>query len=149
MSYNICTHIKDLLSDFIRDEITGEESLRIKSHLAICTDCSDEFLILQKIQGTTPIPPIDLAAKIKIAVANDRKRAHWSLAWQFPVAAAMIIALGTTFVWQRAENLPDTNQLIQESFLMSWPIGDVVGGIPMLEDLSEDELVILLEELDK
>ena len=104
---------------------------------------------MQKIQGTTPIPPVDLAAKIKIAVANDRKRTYWSLAWQLPVAAAIIIALGTTFVWQRAENLPDTDQLIQESFLMSWPIDDVVGGIPMLKDLSEDELVTLLEELGR
>ena len=148
MNYNICTHIKDLLPDFIRDKVSSEYSLRVRSHLDTCTDCNDEFLILQKIQVATPIPPVDLAAKIKISVANDRRQTYWSLTWQFSFAAAVIIALGTTFIWQRTQNFPDTNQLIQESVLISWPMDDVGGGIPMFKDLSEDELITLLEELD-
>ena len=60
----------------------------------------------------------------------------------------MVIALGTAVVWQRTQTPPEASQFAQESFLMVWADDDaLVAGAPMLGDLSEEELAVLLEEL--
>ena len=92
--------------------------------------------------------PAGLASEIKEAVARDRTQKRRTIGWQLPAAATIVLALGTSLVWQRTQTFPETSQLAQESFVMVWADGDaLVADAPMLEDLSEEELAVLLEEL--
>jgi anti-sigma factor RsiW len=148
MTDHTCADTKDLLPGLVRAEFSAEESARIEAHVLACESCADEVALLRQLSATTPAPPAGLAAEIKEAVAHDRAHSRRSFGWQLPVAATIVLALGTAVIWQRAETLPETSQFAQESFVMVWADDDaLVADAPMLEDLSEEELEILLEEL--
>ena len=148
MKDSTCADTKDLLPGLVRGELLDEEWARVEVHVSACADCSDEVALLRQIRMTTPAPPAGLAAEIKEAVARDRVRTRWLSGWRLPAAATVVLALGTALVWQRAQTLPETSQLAQESFLMGWASDDAfVAGASMLEELSEEDLALLLEEL--
>ncbi len=146
----MCEDTKDLLPRLVRGELFEEEHARVEAHASACADCGSEVALLEQLWATKPMPPASLAAEIKEAVALDRTRPRRSLGWRLPAAAAVVLALGTVVVWQRTQALPGTGQLAEESFLMVWADdGALVAGEPMLGDLSDEELAILLEELGR
>jgi len=68
--------------------------------------------------------------------------------WRLPAAATVVLALGTALVWQRTQALPEVGPLGQDPFAALWPSDDAdVAGVPMLADLSDEDLALLLEEL--
>jgi len=143
-----CAATKDLLPPLVRGELSAEERAPIEAHVSACESCADEVAFLRQLSATTPAPPAGLAADIKEAVARDGARSRRAFRWQLPVAATIVLALGTAVIWQRAETPPETSRFAQESFVMVWVDDDaLVADAPMLEDLSEEELEILLEEL--
>ena len=144
----VCTEVKDLLPGLVRGELSEEERDRAEVHVATCEDCGGEVALLRQIHLAATVPPGGLAADISAAVARDRARWRWSRHWRLPVAATVVLALGTALVWQRAQTLPETSQFAQESFLMVGVSDDAfVAGAPMLEQLTEEDLALLLEEL--
>lgn len=148
MKDDTCADARELLPGLVRGELPDEERARIEAHVSTCANCRGEVALLRQIRATTPAPPAGLAAEVKEAVARDRARTRRSLDWRLPAAAAVVIALGTAVVWQRAQTPPEASQFAQESFLMVWADDDaLVAGAPMLGDLSEEELAVLLEEL--
>jgi len=143
-----CAGVRDHLPDLVRGDLPDEECVRIEKHVSACASCEAEVAVLRRIRSSPPTLPEGLAAEIKMAVAHDRARAGRSLDWRIPAAAAVVLALGTALVWQRAEARLQDSELAQESFLMvSFADDAVVGDAPVLEHLSEEELAILLEEL--
>ncbi len=148
MTDRTCADAKDLLPRLVRGDLTPEHRDRIEAHISVCADCTNEMAIVRQLGLTKPVPPAVLAGAIKEAVARDRAHARPALGWRLPVAAAVVLALGTAVVWQRADMLPGTSQLAQEAFVMVWDDDDaLVADAPMLEDLSDEELAALLEEL--
>ena len=148
MTDHTCEGAKDLLPGLVRGELSSEECARVEAHVSACVSCSDEVVLLRLLSATTPLPPAGLAGEIKEAVARDGARPGRSFHWQFPAAATIVLALGTAVIWQRSETLPETSQLAEEAFVMVWSDDDaLVADAPMLEDLTEEELAVLLEEL--
>ncbi len=148
MTDQTCANVKDLLPDFVRGDFSSELCVRIEAHVSECGSCGEEVALLRVLSATTPVPPVGLAAEIKEAVARDRAHSRRSVGWRLPAAAAIVLALGTALIWQRAETLPESSQFAQEAFVMVWADDDaLVADAPMLEDLTEDELAALLEEL--
>ncbi len=148
MTDHTCANAKDLLPGLVRGDLSSEECARIESHVSACESCTDEVALLRQLKATTPAPPAGLADSIKEAVARDGARPRRSFGWQLPAAATIVLALGTAVIWQRAETPPETSQFAEESFVMVWAGDDaLVASAPMLEDLSEEELAVLLEEL--
>jgi len=147
MTDQTCANTKDVLPALVSDEL-GEERALVEDHVSSCTSCTHELALIQLLSGSAHEVPAGLASEIKEAVAHDRTKKPRTIGWQLPAAATIALALGTSIVWQRTQILPETSQLAQESFVMVWADGDaLVADAPMLEDLSEEELAVLLEEL--
>ena len=147
MSLMNCARAKDLLPEFVRDEL-GEEHRRTAEHVQVCVDCQQEVELLRRIYADSARVPDGLASDIKDALAREHRAARRSVRWAVPAAAAVALALGTAVVWERVRALPEVSPLGLEPFAVVWPSDDDdVAGAPTLEGLSDDDLRILFEEL--
>ena len=144
-----CATVKDLLPDFVRGELTDEVRRGTTQHITVCADCREEVELLQRIGSDTVRVPAGLACDIKDALAREHASARRSVRWRVPAAAAAVaLALGTAVVWERVRSLPEVGPLGREPFAVVWPSDDAdVAGAPILEGLSDDDLMLLLEEL--
>ncbi len=149
-----CATVKDLLPDFVRGELTDEVRRGTTQHITVCADCQEEVEVLRRIHSNTVRVPAGLARDIKDALEREHGSARWSVRrsvrWRVPAvaAAAVALALGTAVVWERVRSLPEVGPLGREPFAVVWPSDDAdVAGAPILEGLSDDDLMLLLEEL--
>lgn len=151
-----CTDVKDLLPRSIRRELGDGDRAAVAAHVFSCASCAEEVAFLERIQAASFTPPSTLASDIKTALAAEvdvrvgvvRGRYGRLVRWRLPAAASVVLALGTAVIWQRAQALPDVGPLGQEPFAVVWPSDDAdVAGVPMLADLSDEDLALLLEEL--
>jgi hypothetical protein len=143
-----CATLKDLLPEFVRGELGDERRRWVVEHVTICADCQEEVELLQRIGSDTVRVPAGLAYDIKDALARDHASARRSVRWRVPAAAAVALALGTAVVWERVRSLPEVGPLGREPFAVVWPSDDAdVAGAPILEGLSDDDLMLLFEEL--
>ncbi len=151
-----CADVKDLLPEWIRRELPESESAVVNAHVSSCEQCSAEVELLRRIQAAAFSTPPSLASEIKSAVAAEIEsdagveygRARRFAGWRLPAAASVVLALGTALIWQRTQALPEVGPLGQDPFAVVWPSDDAdVAGVPMLADLSDEELALLLEEL--
>ena len=72
-----CTQAKPLFSSYLDGALTGGEMHLVARHLDTCRACSSEYRLLGQVQTVVsslkrPIPPADLALKIKVAVSQQR-----------------------------------------------------------------------------
>ena len=77
-----CEHIQELLSMYIDEETTTEESNRIKEHLSSCEECQKEYeelkTVLSLFNTLEPIePPEDLKRSIMAKVRNESPPKPW------------------------------------------------------------------------
>jgi hypothetical protein len=144
-----CATVKDLLPDFVRGELGDERRRWVVEHVTVCADCQEEVELLQRIRSDTVRVLAGLACDIKGALAREQASARRSVRWRVPAAAAAVaLALGTAVVWERARLLPEVGPLGREPFAVVWPSDDAdVAGAPILEGLSDDDLMLLFEEL--
>ena len=147
-----CATLKDLLPEFVRGELGDERRRWVVEHVTVCADCQEEVELLQRIGSDTVRVPAGLAYDIKDALARDpasaRRSVRRSVRWRVPAAAAVALALGTAVVWERVRSLPEVGPLGREPFAVVWPSDDAdVAGAPILEGLSDDDLMLLFEEL--
>ena len=152
-----CADVKDLLPEWIRRELGEGDRAVVTAHVSSCASCSEEVELLERIRGSAFSTPASLASEIKSAVAAEMESGfEYSQAarfarfarWRLPAAATVVLALGTALVWQRTQALPEVGPLGQDPFAALWPSDDAdVAGVPMLADLSDEDLALLLEEL--
>ena len=147
-----CAEAKDLLPESIRRELPESERAVVAAHVSSCASCSEEVELLERIRSAAFSTPSSLASEIKSAVAAEMElptgvghsRARQ---WRLPVAATVVLALGTGLLWQRVQ-IPDEGPIDQDPLAIVWPSDDGdVAGVPMLADLSDEDLALLLEEL--
>jgi putative zinc finger protein len=97
MSDSANGHPRDLLSDYLDDELGLEERASVDRHLAGCEDCRDELGALRRLarafaDESVPPVPVDLEARIGrrldgVTVARRRP-------WRFAVPATIAATLG-------------------------------------------------------
>ncbi len=151
-----CADVKDLLPEWIRGEVEESDRAVVVAHVSSCESCTEEVELLRRIQAAAFSTPASLASEIKSAVAAEigsnagveYRRAKRFTGWRLPAAASVVLALGTALIWQRIQALPEVGPLGQDPFAVVWPSDDAdVAGVPMLADLSDEDLALLLEEL--
>ncbi len=151
-----CADVKDLLPEWIRGEVEESDRAVVAAHVSSCESCNEEVELLRRIQAAEFSTPASLASEIKSAVAAEigsnagveYRRAKRFTGWRLPAAASVVLALGTALIWQRTQALPEVGPLGQDPFAVVWPSDDAdVAGVPMLADLSDEDLALLLEEL--
>ena len=111
MTDQTCANARDLLPALVREELTGEERALVEAHVSSCSSCTDELALIRRLSGAVQKMPAGLASEIKEAVARDRTQKRRTIGWQLPAAAMIVLALGTSLVWQRTQTLPETSQL--------------------------------------
>jgi len=86
-----CTTVRTKLAGYLDDALTGaarvQERIQVREHLDDCSVCRAElqrFRRLSVMLSRVPKndPPIDLAVRIKVAVAQAQPRPTWSSRWQ-------------------------------------------------------------------
>jgi anti-sigma factor RsiW len=131
------------------DEARGEH---LDAHLAECPDCAASLETIAALRAAPLEIPAGLEARIRGAVAPQRRaRARWR-PWAVPLAAAAALVV----LWIGV-GLPDGNGTLADASLAvfedydpygAWPAdGLIIAGEPLLSELSVAELERLLEEM--
>ena len=165
-----CERVRDLLPDLVSGSIAPEDDGVVEAHLGICPTCRAELDVVEALRGARPEVPQRLEAKIQARVrsdlsganagqgASDRKRVlpfrrPWKVpAWGLSAAAVVVLALGTSVIWNGEG--PDLVQdpivvASQEALPESWLWDDgMVAGAPVFDGLSDEDLEALLEEFE-
>jgi Putative zinc-finger len=152
MNQKLCANTKDLLPVFLAGDVTGADADSVQAHLATCEDCRAEAELIGRLRLTTPAPREELRARISEGVrliapagtSGGLPRRLWMAA-----AATVVLALGTGLVLDRVRSEPLEIMIAEQLDSDFWP-GDetmIAGGL-VWDDLSDEELSVLLEDWD-
>lgn len=173
MSDFSCQDVRALLPDWASRGLPSGQSVAVEVHLAACGECAAEAELLRALRRNRPGPPDGLAVRIQDALRltlessettprppmGGSRRGGSAPGWapfQRPglaAAAIAVLALGTAVLWPRVQSQqslpglrtePDT-PLMGETWTDD---AGIVAGAPVLEELSDEQLLILLEELE-
>lgn len=116
-------------------------------HLRVCADCRAELELARMIYGTRPQAPAALLERIRTGV-RERGEPLRHPAWGLTAAAIAALALGIGLAQgDRADVVaPAFAQELSE--VSPWDAEDgLVAGAPVLDDLSDADLTMLLDDL--
>ena len=165
-----CETAKGTLADWAAGRLTDPERSRLEAHLEVCRDCAQEAEMVQALRQARPEPPPGLLTDIQAALRQDLERGGgassgpsprearrwWSGdgSWRLAAAAVVVLALGTAVIWPQIRagsgvRDPGTDPVEPPLLVETWggSVG-IVAGVPVLEQLSDEELLSLLEELE-
>lgn len=84
-----CMSARRLFSSYLDGAVSGREMRKISEHLSGCTECAQDYALLEKTRmlvsslGSRQAPP-DLAMKIRLNIASAQSR-NWRQAIQGPL----------------------------------------------------------------
>ena len=150
MSDRECGVIRETLPDLIGGRLAGADATRVSAHLEACPDCREEAELLRLLHATRPVVPAGLARRIEGATRAGRRRAshRW---WGLAAASVAAVALGIGVVSRETPSLDEADLPgivagAEEARL--WVADDgLVAGAPALEGLTDEDLLMLLEEM--
>ncbi len=154
-----CDAIRDSLPLYAAGTLDREATLRIEQHLHGCAECRDEQALIALLR--VPLAaPAGLDARVRRAVAAGTTLADasgWRFghavtpAWRTAIAAALaVVAIGSGgLLLSRNEAAGPIAANGLESVDLGWAArtDPVLHGGPGLESLSDEELLLLLEEM--
>jgi len=144
----VCGSVRELIPDFVGSRLGAEDLALVDTHITECADCRAELELAQMILASRPPAPPALLGRIRRAVSADR-RAPSRPWWGISAAAVAALALGIGISSERTlpvVEVPAYAQEVEEGDV--WMSEDgLVAGAPLLEELSDEALVALLDEL--
>jgi len=151
MSETRCETILDRLPDFAGGRLLPSDAASIEAHLAECPECAAEADLLALLHASRPTAPDGLVTRIEQEVRAPRRSAHrpW---WGLAAASVAAVALGIGVVAKDSTptgeaEVPAMVAGAEETSL--WVADDgVVAGAPALDGLSEEALLMLLDEME-
>lgn len=152
-----CETVQDLLPDLAAGRLDAARREGVEAHLGECGQCAGLLETLTLLAGATPAVPDGLEARIRSAVLGDarpvapaaRPRLRLSApAWGLAAAAVMALLLGRTLVDGNGGS-PEILAMGQDEPALLLPDDGVVAGSLVLDALTDDELAILLEEMER
>ncbi len=174
MSDLTCQDVRPLLPDWASRMLPSVQSVGVEAHLATCGECAAEAEVLQALRSGRAQAPEGLAGRIQDALRpslessetaprppmEDSRRGGGPAPWWAPLqrpglaaAAVAVLALGTAVIWPQVRGgppLPDLGMDLEAPLMGEvWEEdAGIVAGAPVLEELSDEQLLILLEELE-
>lgn len=168
-----CDQVQDRLPEFLGGRLDDAERERVQSHLEGCADCAAALEVVQLLAAAPPRPvPTGLESRLQTAVraevfgppargAAPATRRGWRTPqWALAAAAGLALAVATPVLMEQmgpvgpastevAVDDAEVTAMLTESLPSPW-FGDegTVAGAPVLDDLSDDALLQLLEEMD-
>ncbi len=98
-----CNNIKDLLADYLGDELESAERMQFESHLSTCASCQAEVAGLVHVQSAlTDAPDISIElADERSRCLEIRRRRAWPMRTVFAgLRYAAMLAFGVGLGWQ-------------------------------------------------
>jgi anti-sigma factor RsiW len=101
-----CNSVQTRLSAYLDRELSGNELLELRAHLAQCHECRAEEVELRNLKmmlGTleAPAPSEDLADRLCCAVMQEARKSETRWSWRKPVitfASVAAISMFATFL---------------------------------------------------
>jgi predicted anti-sigma-YlaC factor YlaD len=149
MNHYDCDAIRDLLPALVRGELLPYDTASAEQHLDGCATCRAEAGIVRLLQESLAPVPAGLEARV-IGAVRRRSSRRWTpvrLAMAATLAAAV---LGGSVVFDRMTSR-DTAEVGSDPYVLSWAAAEdpLLHGGSELQQLSEEELEVLLIELDR
>jgi hypothetical protein len=171
MSDTTCEVVRPLLPDWVANALEQSAAESVRLHVLACEQCRSESETLRALLRARPVPPEHLAARIQQALRADRPaippagsgdaqdgRSPGFFGWLgsgpagLAAAAVVVLALGTAVIWPQVRDRvqapgPEASP-VSSMLLDSWSGDDgIIAGAPVLEELTDEQLLTLLEEL--
>jgi len=168
MTEHRCKNVQRLLPEWVGGRLDEDAAEAIRLHVQDCTECAEEVEIVRALATARPTVPPDLAGRIRTALRDEADSSggavsaggggapsRWSSRqpWGLAAAAAVVLALGTAVIWPQVRGrngppLPDV--AVEEPLLTDFfsADGGVVAGAPVIEELTDEQLITLLAELE-
>ena len=150
MSEARCEMVRERLPDLVGGRLAPADAALVEAHLDVCPECGDEAALLRLLFASRPAAPAELERRIEGSTRRARLRAYhpW---WGVAAASVAAVALG---IGVMSRDTPAVEEVevpgivagVEETSL--WVADDgLVAGAPALEGLSDEALLVLLEEM--
>lgn len=144
------------LPEWVDGELDAAEREQLEEALSGDPELRAEAELVRAIRESRQAPPADLSDGILTRLDEERSatagRSRIAAGWRLSSAAILVLAMGTAVIWQnRFGPMPTFGTLptVQAPLSDSWLLDDgVVAGGAVLDDLSDEELSMLLDELE-
>jgi predicted anti-sigma-YlaC factor YlaD len=150
MSEERCEMIRERLPGFVGGRLAPADAALVRAHLSGCEECREEAALVELLFAARPAAPPELARRIEGSARGARSRGYhpW---WGVAAASVAAVALGIG-VMSRDTAPPEDVEVpgivagVGEASI--WVADDgLVAGAPALEGLSDEALLMLLEEM--
>jgi anti-sigma factor RsiW len=148
MSDFACAQVRELIPDFVSSRLGVDDLEAVESHVTECGECRAELELAQMILASRPRVPAGLLERVMGAVLAERRvpSRPW---WGVSAAAVAALALGIGISSERSQppvEVPGFAREVEEGDV--WLSEDgLIAGAPLFEGLSDDALVVLLDEM--
>jgi hypothetical protein len=162
-----CATIQDQLPDLAAGRLGEAERAGVEVHLRGCAACSEAFETLCLLAAAPVEAPAGLEGRIQAAVrsgsaaapladarpstgrARPGQRRRWMApVWGLAAAAAVALLMGRTLL-PSADSEPDLLAMADGEIPVLLADDAMVAGALVLDGLSDDDLALLLEELER
>jgi hypothetical protein len=149
-----CDEILDLVSLRPTGALSPDAAARLDHHLEGCSACAREAAFAARVYEARPEPPPGLADAVLREAWGRRGRARPAPGWMstsLAAAAVLVLSLGIGLATRTVG--PGEGGLLLSSALETpapeWGAEEwLVAGAPVLEGISDEALLLLLDEVD-
>lgn len=141
-----CGGVREALPGVIHGREPASEAM--EAHLLSCETCGGELELLRWLHATRPVPSAGMAERVLEAV-RARQAPGRHPAWALTAAAVAALALGIGLSSANGTDLVAPAFAQESTEDWPWPSDDgLVAGAPVFDELSEQDLTVLLADLD-
>jgi anti-sigma factor RsiW len=165
MTEKTCAELRDHLPDLLLGALDPGTKGEVEAHLSACPECREELELLEAVLRARPEVPAGLEATIQARVqaefGTDDQKVAGSIRPRIPTsalpaAAVVILSLGVALIWNQmttpgteVEQEPIQVVLAEEPLPEAYLWDDgIVAGAPVFDGLTEEDLLVLLEEME-
>ena len=148
MNDELCGTVRELIPDFVGSRLSPAKLEVVERHVVDCHECGAELELAQVVLAGRPTVPPELLGRLLSSVGSHRERPERTW-WGLSAAAVAALALGIGISSGQGDILVEVPAFayeVEEGDI--WLSDDgLMAGAPLLDDLSDDALLQLLDEL--
>ncbi len=139
--------LQELLPVWVRGELDSAQTREVQAAVDQNPALQDEVEVIRAIYAARRDPPEGLEGGVIESVRGVPTRRNPS--WALRIAAVVIVSLGSVAVWQQLRSSGAGGYML-DAAVSDWGLdeGIVAGGL-VFDELSEEDLAVLLKELDE
>jgi len=149
MNNEACGTVRELIPDFVGNRLSAADLGVVDSHVLDCPECGAELALARVVLASRLKPPPELLERLLQSVGTVRHRpaqTWWGISAAAIAALALGIGISSDPAAQAPVDVPGYAYEVEEGDI--WLSDDgLVAGAPLLDGLSDDVLLQLLDEL--